>query len=396
MQILPSHILFFDLDDTLVKTNHANFLAYQAAFRMMTQTDLDIPYDPSKRFNRELFKQHYPSLTQSDLDHIIQLKQILFQPDLTTLNKELVDILCKYSRTNRTVLVTNCDKERATNVLKYHKLFDRFSDMIFGKQENGEKQNKYQQTIRTLNIVPESIIVFEQDPKNIADARKSGILHINPKITEMKTFTIQAVPQYLNRSCNGFFHDDYHPGDETLREKTNDSVEHIICTLKNQYRNKSESVLENARHQLNTILLLDLPSVLQQTNKTQLTVCVVPRAKTPTYYALNQLLFKTTIRTAIQNLTGFTDGTDYIIRHTNTRTTHMDRSGKGGDGARPYPGITKETCTISPEVENKDILLIDDLYTKTVNIDEDAIQALFDMGANSVIFYAVGKTVSKF
>ena len=43
----------------------------------------------------------------------------------------------------------------------------------------------------------------------------------------------------------------------------------------------------------------------------------------------------------------------------------------------------------------KDILLIDDIYTKTVNIDEDAIQALLDNGARSVFFYAIGKTVSK-
>jgi len=38
-------------------------------------------------------------------------------------------------------------------------------------------------------------------------------------------------------------------------------------------------------------------------------------------------------------------------------------------------------------------LLIDDLYTRTVNIDEDAIQALLDKGAHSVAFYAVGRTV---
>ena len=47
------------------------------------------------------------------------------------------------------------------------------------------------------------------------------------------------------------------------------------------------------------------------------------------------------------------------------------------------------------QVKGKDILLIDDLYTRSVNIDEDAIQALLDNGANSVTFYSVGKTVSR-
>ena len=54
--------------------------------------------------------------------------------------------------------------------------------------------------------------------------------------------------------------------------------------------------------------------------------------------------------------------------------------GYGGEGNLPYPGITKDTCTISDKVRGKDILLIDDLYTASVNIDEDAIQALFDNG----------------
>lgn len=44
--------------------------------------------------------------------------------------------------------------------------------------------------------------------------------------------------------------------------------------------------------------------------------------------------------------------------------------------------------------KDKDILLIDDIYTKTINIDEDAIQALIESGAKSVTFYAVGRTRS--
>ena len=58
--------------------------------------------------------------------------------------------------------------------------------------------------------------------------------------------------------------------------------------------------------------------------------------------------------------------------------------------------MTKDTCSISDDVIGKDILLIDDLYTKTVNIDEDCIQALLDKGARSVIFYSIGKTLLRF
>ena len=92
---------------------------------------------------------------------------------------------------------------------------------------------------------------------------------------------------------------------------------------------------------------------------------------------------------------GFYDGTGYISRHTQTQTTHLKNATNltnyNNDGPEPYPGITKDTCTISKNVSQKDILLIDDIYTHDVKIDEDAIQALLDSGANSVVFYAIGK-----
>ena len=122
-----------------------------------------------------------------------------------------------------------------------------------------------------------------------------------------------------------------------------------------------------------------------------LTICIVPRSKSESTYNHNQLLFKKVVQYIIAEL-GFQDGSNYIVRHTDTRTTHLAHTQFAGNGDMPYPGITRKTCTISPEVTEKDILLIDDIYTSNVYIDEDAIQALLDNGANSVKFYAVGKT----
>ena len=138
------------------------------------------------------------------------------------------------------------------------------------------------------------------------------------------------------------------------------------------------------------VLSTDLPEIHRIINR-PLTVCVVPRAKAN--YGQKQLQFKETIGIISSKLDGFLDGTNYIIRHTDTKTTH--RGEHGGNGKMPYPNITKDTCTISDAVRDKDILLIDDLYTKTRNIDEDAIQALLDKGARSVVFYSVGKTVRR-
>ena len=168
----------------------------------------------------------------------------------------------------------------------------------------------------------------------------------------------------------------------------------MIWTLKNDVDPFPERI-QNVGIQLSKILQQDLPQILQKTKKNNLTVCVIPRSKAESHYRKDQLLFREIISLVVDNLLNFDNGTKYVIRHTNTRTTHLDRNGEGGDGNLPYPAITKDTCTISGQIRGKDILLIDDLYTKSVNIDEDAIQALLDKGANSVTFYSIGKTVSR-
>jgi predicted amidophosphoribosyltransferase len=204
----------------------------------------------------------------------------------------------------------------------------------------------------------------------------------------MQKFTIYA-NQYLKQDIQGYYHDEYQGGGNWRIPGT---IENLITTFKNDIPPyKDEETLQSAGHRLAKILKKDLLKI-EQNSQNELTVCIIPRAKAENTYNQNQLLFKKVIQDIIYKL-NFLNGSDYIKRHTNTRTTHKNRAGYGGDGDMPYPGITKDTCHISSDVTSKDILLIDDLYTKTINIDEDAIQALLDNGANSVIFYAVGKTI---
>lgn len=204
----------------------------------------------------------------------------------------------------------------------------------------------------------------------------------------MYTFSIPA-NEFLSRDICAFNHADYTGGGNW---SIKGSIENLICTLKNDITPYPQSVLNDATAKLSSILAKDLPQILQRTKLQSLRVCVIPRAKHEEYYSPNQKLFRNTVQQIIKTQYGFEDGTHDIIRHTDTKTTHLARRGGGGNGPTPYRGITNDTCTISNNVCGKDILLIDDLYTRTVNIDEDAVQALFDKGAKSVIFYAVGKT----
>lgn len=203
----------------------------------------------------------------------------------------------------------------------------------------------------------------------------------------MHRFIIKS-NRYLSQDIQAFYHTDY----IGYRKPGNPDY---INTLKNTYNSCSASLLNNAVQELKSALLEDLPQILKIIQLNSLTVCVVPRAKAEANYHLNQSLFKSTIRNVVNQLNGFSDGIDYIVRHTNTRTTHLPANtpNYNNDGAAPYPGITIETCNISSNVMDKNILIIDDLYTRTVNIDEDAIQALLNKGAHFVTFYAIGRTV---
>lgn len=201
----------------------------------------------------------------------------------------------------------------------------------------------------------------------------------------MNQFQILA-NEYLSRNTVAFYHVPYtRMGSPGNPDYLND--------LKNTFNDFSTQKLQSAMRELQIVLESDLPQIFRTLRFGVMTICVVPRAKAENAYHANQQLFRTTVQAAIGQVNGFVDGTNYIRRHTNTRTTHLRKlvPNYSNDGKPPCPGITSETCDISPNVSGADILLIDDIYTPGVNIDEDAINALLRAGAHTVAFYAVGK-----
>ena len=126
------------------------------------------------------------------------------------------------------------------------------------------------------------------------------------------------------------------------------------------------------------------------------TVCGIPRSKRESIYPAEKMGLKRAIRKAVASIPQLTDGLDYIVRHTNTKCTHRSYWGHGGDGEMPRPGLLRDTCSLSPAIAGKRIVLVDDIYTPGVGIDEDGVQALFDAGARSVILYTFGYTVKKY
>jgi len=181
-RINSTNVLFFDMDGTLVNTNFANYLSYKKAIQLVIQSNIDIPYNPSERFNREMLKKIIPNLSKAEYEKIIQLKNKLYIEHLseTKLNDLVMDILKKYSKTNKTILITNCRKERALMTLEYHRLIDKFSHKFYQqKTHNEKKMNKYEYVLISLKIPPTSVVVFENEKSGIDDAILAGIPYEN-------------------------------------------------------------------------------------------------------------------------------------------------------------------------------------------------------------------------
>jgi len=197
---------------------------------------------------------------------------------------------------------------------------------------------------------------------------------------------------YLHDATVGYYHQDYMGYDHPDNPQ-------FLLTLKNTFANTNNRLLAAAQAEVVKILLSDIPEIMKE-NKINSCICVcVPRAKASQKYSKTQLMFKEAVCEAVAQLVGVADGTDCIERTIDTCTTHLAKATEEGrlsidnSGSKPYPGITIETCSINAtRFRGQNVILIDDIYTKTVNIDEDCIQALYQNGAKKVIFYAIGKT----
>lgn len=214
---------------------------------------------------------------------------------------------------------------------------------------------------------------------------------------ELKEFTIES-NDFLDsaKDIHSFYHKDYISGGNWATEG---KIEHLIWSIKNDEgcKNSHKRYLSTAYKRLKFILRKELPKIKEKIGVDNLAICVVPRAKEGFVYKEDQLLFRKAVFDVVDELKedlNLTNGTKYLVRHTSTKTTHLRNSEDLSPYPAPYPGITQETCYISDRVIGKDILLVDDVYTKSININEDAIQALLDKGANSVYFYSIGKTHS--
>ncbi len=202
---------------------------------------------------------------------------------------------------------------------------------------------------------------------------------------------------YLSRRLYGRYSFSYDNSalSSNLTPSTQQRVTQAILILKNRYNKTDLLKLKRAKNYIKTIAKDAIQDIIRQQNlQTSDTVIVcVPRSKAN--FTANQLLFRKGIWEAANEITGTENGVNFIERVTNTKTTHLRNTKNGdmsGDGADPYPGITRDTCVMNGSVRGKIVILVDDIYTKNVNVDEDCCQFLLEQGARAVILYTICKT----
>ena len=94
--------------------------------------------------------------------------------------------------------------------------------------------------------------------------------------------------RFLSSQVNGFYSADYvgyyNPGNPSY-----------LNVLKNTFASYGSGKLMGAVNDLANVLVEDLPSVIKELGRTNVTVCVMPRAKRTDTYQENQLLFSKTV-----------------------------------------------------------------------------------------------------
>lgn len=187
MKITSDKILFFDLDGTLIDTNYANWLAYNKAYDISEfKKDIDpaddilFEFDVNERVDKLRITDMLMRFGKKYCDDIILKKKALYNEQLKFTKKieENIDILKRFSKTNKIILVSNCSRERGIDTLKYHQLDTCFHKMFFAEDKT-LSENKYENAIQLLGISPDNIVAFEDDKNQIERAKEVGIKDIN-------------------------------------------------------------------------------------------------------------------------------------------------------------------------------------------------------------------------
>jgi HAD superfamily hydrolase (TIGR01509 family) len=174
---------FFDLDDTLVGTKEANFLAYRDAFLSIGEK---LPYDVFSRNwgkdSQQFIREEFPHLSKESTEKIRENKSTMYENyfDKTLPNEVLILLLGTLSEHYPTVLVTTAKTKNARAILSRHGLEQYFTHLVFGDDViNGKPDPEpYLKALELTGLKPHEAIAFEDSENGVRSAETAGIMVI--------------------------------------------------------------------------------------------------------------------------------------------------------------------------------------------------------------------------
>ena len=163
-------ILVVDLDGTLVDTNQANLLAYQAATLEVTGKALPVQPIHCDRLTRNRLREVLDDLPTDLLGAIVQRKEVIYSRFLhvTELNTKLYQFL-QACQDKILVLATNARQARAEQLLHQHQLSHLFAECYYHDEA---QPNKFKQIFARFK--GREFIVFENEEAQAKLALAAG------------------------------------------------------------------------------------------------------------------------------------------------------------------------------------------------------------------------------
>lgn len=168
----PNRIFVFDMDNTLIKTDKANNLAYSEAISSVLGAKYSI--DSNKRLTRNSLKKLLSNITPAQYNEIVVRKEKNFESHLneTELNHNLFRILKRlHQQGHYTILLTNCHSGRAICLCDYYNLTKYFDQRFYYEDY---LDNKYS-LLKSLGYDLQNVVLYENEDTASLEAITNGI-----------------------------------------------------------------------------------------------------------------------------------------------------------------------------------------------------------------------------
>lgn len=168
----PNSIFVFDMDNTLIKTDKANNLAYSEAISLVLGVKYDIALN--ERFTRDRLKTVFPNLTETQFSEIVVLKEQCFESFIkeTELNHNLFMLLKRLHHEGcHTILLTNSRSGRAISICNYYNLTKYFVRRFFFEDCHNHKYT----FLKSLGYNLKNVVLYENDEVSSSEAVANGI-----------------------------------------------------------------------------------------------------------------------------------------------------------------------------------------------------------------------------